>query len=168
MNQNNKLCNQILAALVLLTLLGGGIAQAETPLEGAWLVTSWTDADGNTNDSPQPALYIFTTTHYSIMVARGDEPRARFEGEDMTDAEKLTAYDTLTANSGRYKVDGDKFMTRAGVAKNPNYMANRWDNEQTYEFERDGDNLTIKNTFGTATLRRVEGTPNPWESGTSQ
>ena len=76
MNHNNKLCNQILAVLVLLTLLGVGIAQAETPLEGAWLGTSFTDADGNTNDSPQPALYIFTTTHYSIMIARGDEPRS--------------------------------------------------------------------------------------------
>jgi len=66
-----------------------GAAAAATPLEGAWVVESWTDADGNTNDDPQPALYIFTPTHYSIMIAQGDEPRAGYEGDDMSDAEKL-------------------------------------------------------------------------------
>ena len=154
-----------LPVLVLLTIVGGGIAQAETPLQGAWLVTSFTDGDGNTNDSPQPGLYIFTTTHYSIMIARGSEPRAQFEGDEMTDAEKVVAYDSFVANAGRYEVEGNKFMTRAGVAKNPNYMASRWDNERTFEFERDGDTLTIKSTGpgrGTTTLRRVEGGPKPW------
>jgi len=143
-----------------------GAAAAATPLEGAWLVESWTDADGNTNDHPQPALYIFTPTHYSIMIAQGDEPRAGYEGDDMSDAEKLGAYDTLIANAGRYEIDGNVLKTRAYVAKDPNYMGGWPENEATYEFELDGGILTIKSlTFAigfSSTLRQVEGTPNPW------
>lgn len=143
-----------------------GAAAAATPLEGAWLVESWTDADGNTNDDPQPALYIFTPTHYSIMIAQGDEPRAGYEGDDMSDAEKLGAYDTLIANAGRYEIDGNVLKTRAYVAKDPNYMGGWPENEATYEFELVGGNLTIKSlTFAigfSSTLRQVEGTPNPW------
>ena len=143
-----------------------GAASAATSLEGAWVVTSWTDADGNTNDDPQPALYIFTSTHYSIMIAQGDEPRAGYEGDDMSDAEKLGAYDTLIANAGRYEIDGNVLKTRAYVAKDTNYMGGWPENEATYEFELDGDSLTVKSlTFAigfTSTLRQVEGTPNPW------
>jgi len=139
---------------------------AATSLEGAWVVTSWTDADGNTNDDPQPALYIFTATHYSIMIAQGDEPRSRWEGDDMTDGEKVGAYDTFVANSGRYEVEGNQLTTHAFVAKNPNYMGDWPENDATYEFERDGDKLMIKSlTFAigsTSTFRQVEGSPNPW------
>ena len=143
-----------------------GVAAAETPLEGAWIVTSWTDADGNTNDDPQPALYVFTSTHYSIMIAQGEEPRTGYEGDDITDGEKVGAYDTFIANSGRYEVDGNVLKTRAYVAKDPNYMGGWPENEATYEFELDGDSLMIKSlTFAigfTSTLRQVEGSPNPW------
>ena len=142
------------------------VAAAHTPLEGAWVVTSQTDADGNTNDDPQPALYVFTSTHYSIMIAQGDEPRSRWEGDDMTDGEKVGAYDTFVANSGRYEIDGNQLTTHAFVAKNPNYMGDWPENEATYEFERDGDKLMIKSlTFAigsTSTFRQVEGSPNPW------
>ncbi len=139
---------------------------AHSPLEGAWIVTSWTDADGNTNDDPQPALYVFTPTHYSIMIAQGEEPRAGYEGDDMADNEKVGAYDSFIANSGRYEVDGNVLKTRAYVAKDPNYMGDWPENEATYEFAQDGEALTIKSlTFAigfTITLRQVEGTPNPW------
>ena len=139
---------------------------AHSPLEGAWIVTSWTDADGNTNDDPQPALYVFTPTHYSIMIAQGEAPRAGYEGDDMADSQKIGAYDSFIANSGRYEVDGNILKTRAYVAKDPNYMGDWPENEATYEFDWDGEALTIKSlTFAigfTITLRQVEGTPNPW------
>ncbi len=141
-------------------------AAAQSPLEGAWIVTSWTDADGNTNDDPQPALYVFTPTHYSIMIAQGEVPRAGYEGDDMADSDKVGAYDSFIANSGRYEVDGNVLKTRAYVAEDPNYMGDWPENEATYEFAQDGDTLTIKSlTFAigfTTTLRQVEGTPNPW------
>jgi ketosteroid isomerase-like protein len=141
-------------------------ASASSPLEGAWIVTSWSDADGNVLDEPQPAIYVFTPTHYSIMIAQGTEPRATYEGDDMTDAQILEAYGTIVANAGRYEVDGNTLKTRAYVAKDPNYMGGWPENEVTYEFERDGDTLTIKNLVfdsgATGTFRQVEGTPNPW------
>jgi len=65
------------------------------PLEGAWIVTGWTDAEGNVQEEPQPALYVFTATHYSVMIATGSDQRATYQGDDMTDAEKLGAYDTI-------------------------------------------------------------------------
>jgi hypothetical protein len=136
------------------------------PLEGAWIVTSWTDAEGNVQEEPQPALYVFTPTHYSVMLATGSEQRATYQGDDLTDAEKLGAYDTFVANSGRYEIEGNILKTRAYVAKDPNYMGGWPENEVNYEFERDGDTLTIKNLdFGdgtTGTFRQVEGTPTPW------
>ena len=99
------------------------------------------------------------------MIARSDEARTRFANQDEpTDSEKVGAYDTFIANSGRYEMDGNTFKTRAYVAKNPNYMGDRWDNEVIYEIERDGENLIIKNDRGSVgTFRQVEGTPNPWE-----
>jgi len=165
MSYKNKFYNPILVAVTLATIFGTGLAVAETPLEGAWVVTSVTDADGNTNDNPQPALYVFTATHYSTMIALGEESRTRYEGDNLTDGEKVGAYDTFIANSCRYEVDGNKLKTRAFVAKDPNYMGDWPENESIYEFERDGEKLTIKNiTFGgfTSTLRQVEGSPNPW------
>jgi ketosteroid isomerase-like protein len=136
------------------------------PLEGAWIVTGWTDAEGNVQEEPQPALYVFTTTHYSVMIARGSDQRATYEGDDLTDAEKLGAYDTIIANSGRYEIEGNILKTRAYVAKDPNYMGGWPENEVNYEFERDGDTLTIENLGfdegTTGTFMQVEGTPTPW------
>jgi hypothetical protein len=100
------------------------------------------------------------------MIATGDDQRATYEGDDIGDAEKLAAYDTFVANSGRYEIEGNILKTRAYVAKDPNYMGGWPENEVNYEFERDGDTLTIRNLVfvagGTGTFRQVEGTPNPW------
>ena len=129
-------------------------------------MTGWVDADGNVNDEPLPALYVFTPTHYSVMIGSGDVPRATYEGENITDAEKIGAYDSIIANSGRYEIDGNTLKTRAYVAKDPNYMGGWPENEVNYEFSVDGDTLTIRNlVFNpgmTGTFRQVEGTPNPW------
>lgn len=141
-------------------------AASSGPLEGAWVATSVTDADGNTNEEPQASLYVFTGTHYSIMFASGDGPRPVTAGDEMTDAEKIVAYDNFVANSGRYEIDGNLLKTRARVARSPDYMAQWPDNEVTYEFELDGDSLRLTNRGfapGTVTmLRRVEGLPPPW------
>ena len=159
--QNNSWQNHS-SRIHALALFSDRAVLAETPLEGAWLATSYTDADGNTNDKPQPALYIFTATHYSIMIATGDEPRVRSEGEDITDAERVVAYQSFIANTGRYEVDGNTLKTRAFVAKSPNYMGDWPENERTVEFEVDGDQLTIKAETTSRTFRQVEGSDALW------
>jgi len=148
----------------LLTFLWAETVLAESPVEGAWRVTK-SEVDGNVNESPQPALFIFTSTHYSIMIATGDEPRAQSAGEQSTDSEKVVAHDSFVANSGRYEIDGNTIKIRAWVAKSPNYMGGWPDNEQSLEFERDGDTLTISGvgpTNSNFTLQRAEGAPVPW------
>jgi len=137
-------------------------AQDHSPVMGAWVVEGWSE-NGQAVPNPLPGLYIFTSTHYSVMFASGDGPRARYEGDEMTDAEMLAAYRTITANSGRYEVAGDQITTRAYVAKDPNYMGSWPDNAVTFTFRMEGNrmHLTFQNGW-TVTLRKVEGEAPPW------
>lgn len=138
------------------------VAQDNSPVQGAWIVTGTESPDGTVNTSVQPALYLFTSTHYSTMIAMGDEPRAQFVGEEATDAEKLEAYGSFIANSGRYEISGSEITTRAYVAKNPNYMGDWPDNASTYAFAVDGDQMQMTFESGfKITLRRVEGMTMP-------
>jgi hypothetical protein len=144
------------------------LGQEGTPLEGAWVITSWTSPGGDTNVEPQPGLLVFTKTHYSIMFVPGSELRTRWTGEEMTDAEMVAAYTTVIANSGRYDVNANELTTRAFVAKNPNYMGDWPDNEVTYTFEIDGEGR-LHLTWGggptsawKAVLRQVDSEPPPW------
>jgi hypothetical protein len=145
-----------------------GMASAETPLEGAWLLTETQDAEGNVDSSPLRGLLVFTSTHYSIMYATGEKPRALMDEEDPSDEQTIKAYESIIANSGRYDVEGDRFMTRAYVAKYPNYMDDWPENVTTFSYSLNGDVLTIKADGGpdagtTQIYRRVEGSPRPWE-----
>jgi hypothetical protein len=159
----------ILAA-VLMAYATPAVAQESTPVEGAWVFTSWVGPDGTTTDQPQPGLFVFSKTHYSMMFTLGAEPRAQYEGEDMTDEEMVTAYGTFVANSGRYEVSGNELTTRAYVAKDPNYMGSWPENAETYTFEIDAEgmlHLTWGPDFGTiggakAILRQVDSEPAPW------
>ena len=144
-------------------------AHAESPLEGSWIVSSWTDLDGEAITDPQPGLFIFTSTNYSIMYVNTAEARAQYDADnEQTDADKVTAYDSLTANSGGYELDGNTFTTFAYVAKDTNYMGGFPENGTEYEFERDGENLIITTkTFPQefkVVLENVEGKDGPWES----
>jgi hypothetical protein len=137
-------------------------AQGSPELAGGWIVTSWTSPDGEMNTQPQRGLFVFTESgHYSIMHVNGSEPRAQFS-ESSTEADRLAAYDAITANSGRYRVAGNVITYEAYVAKHPNYMAGFMTEEgnavtMTYAIE-DGI-LTLEWTSGNgagrkATLRR--------------
>jgi hypothetical protein len=155
----------LLAPLLLLLLLFSPIqAQDINDLNGAWIVTSWTSAEGEVNDEPQRGLYIFLITRedggsYSIMFVNQAEPRAEYEGENITDSEKLAAYDSFVANSGRLNVDGSSLTYEAYMAKDPNYMSRFGDdgggNGITAQWDVTDDILTL--TFengGSGTFRR--------------
>jgi len=144
----------------------GSLALAQVPpeLRGAWIVSSWTPPDGESVSDPQRGLFIFTHGgNYSIMFVNGGEERAQYEGEEgPTDAEKVAAYDSFTANSGRYRVSGSTITYEAYMAKNPNYMADfgmEAANGVELEFSIAEGTLTLTwpNGFG-ATLRRPRGT----------
>ncbi len=96
-------------------------SQAQASPAGAWTATGWI-VGGKKIDHPQRGLLVFTRQHYSIMFVSDDKERAHYAGDNMTDAEKLAAYNSITANSGRYTVSGDKVTIKAYMAKDPNYM----------------------------------------------
>ena len=115
-------------------------------------------------------MFVFTGTHYAIMFASTGDPRPQYDADaGQTDEETLAAYESLTANAGGLEIDGNTFTTYAYIAKDNNYMAGFPENGTEYEFERDGDKLTITSkSFAqdfTAVLTRVEGAENPpWKS----
>ena len=165
---------RIVSILAVLTVVSAAwrAAQAQdVDLQGAWLVTNITDASGDEIEA-QPGLYLFTSTHYSIMFVPGSDERAQFAESEPTDDESLSAYDAFIANSGRYQVVGDQLTLRAYVAKHPNYMGGFPDNQVTATVHiAGGDTLHLTYTGGEFsftgtmfTLQRVEGSPVPWES----
>jgi hypothetical protein len=120
------------------------------------------NAAGEVNSEPQPGLFVFTETHYSMMFVASAEERLRFAGDSATDAELLAAYRSIVANSGRYELNGDQISYRAYVAKNPNYMGDWPENENTVTVGIAGDTLTWTWQNGSEmTLRKVEGLPAP-------
>ena len=127
------------ATLALFGFISAGSAAAqESSIVGSWVTDSWEGQDDS-----QPGLLIFTETNYSIMFVIPGMTRERWEGETITDAEIVTAYNTLVANSGRYTRDGNEITTEAYVTLNPNYMADWGENQQTYTFRVEGDILHL-------------------------
>ena len=154
------------AAFALLGVLAsaGSIAAQQSSLVGGWILTSWETADGEVNSEPQRGLFMFTASgQYSIMYVLGDQPRAEWSGETQTDAEKVEAYDSFTANSGRYSVEGSEITYEAALAKNPNYMATfgpDGENASTLSFTIENNVLALRFNSGnaqgaTATFRRA-------------
>ena len=163
---------RIVSVLAILTVVSAAWRAApaqDVDLQGAWLVTNITDAEGNEIEA-QPGLYLFTETHYSIMFVPGTDERTQFAGSDPTDEESLGAYNAFIANSGRYQVVGDQLTIRAYVAKHPNYMGGFPDKKVTATVHiAGGDTLHLTYTGGEFsftgtmfTLRRVEGSRVPW------
>jgi hypothetical protein len=119
-------------------------SEASSPLEGAWRLVEVTASDSA--GSPrigEPGLFVFTRTHYSMMRAIGQMPRATFAAVDPTDAEKLAAYDTFIANAGTYQVSGSTIAVTPTIAKHPNLMNGGRDQ---FAFRVAGDTLWLTST----------------------
>ena len=153
-------------AIVSASLLFGGNTLADDALQGGWALTSTKNAEGVVDDGPLPGIVVFSNTHYSIMFTIGDKPRTLIgetpQGERPADELVVGAYDSFIANSGRYAVEDGNIVTRAYVAKSPDYMAGWPDNAESYAYSVDGDTLVL--TTGdegpggrvSRTFRRVE------------
>ena len=122
-----------------------GAEPAESPLEGAWSVTSIsvTGADSAAGTTTQPSLYLFGDRHYSMMRVTGNQPRTLAASDSVTDAEKLAAYDSFVANSGTYEVADSTLTIHPVVARSPNFMSGGSDK---YHFRVSGDTLWLSNT----------------------
>lgn len=114
----------VTAALAFSGAWQGAHAQGSAELAGGWIVNSWTSPEGEVTDPAQRGLFIFTANgNYSMMYVPGTEPRPRYTGDSQTEAEVVSAYRSFIANSGRYRVDGNRLEYEAYMAKDPNYMA---------------------------------------------
>lgn len=108
-------------------------------LEGVWKVTEIviTGAGAYAVTAPQPGVFIFTKSHFSWMWVPGSQPRALFKAQVPTTGEKLAAFDSLSASSGTYELNGSTATFRPIVAKGPNNLF-------IYEqFLIEGDTLTL-------------------------
>ena len=95
---------RVVSLLAILLFASLAYAQnAKKPIEGVWKVTEIvvTGAGASNVGSPQPGLFIFTRGHYSMMSVPGNQPRALFKAEEPTNEEKIAAFDSFVANTGR-------------------------------------------------------------------
>jgi hypothetical protein len=112
----------------LILLLGTFVTAfaADSPLVGAWQLES--------EQSAQAALYLFTPTRYSMVLAATDRP-------DIADTSKATA-DQLLANAGTYETSGDLITIHPLVAKIPVVM--KPGANEVYQFRIEGKTLTLR------------------------
>lgn len=73
-----------------------------------------------------------------MIIAEGEGRKA-----PQSDAERVTAFQTMVAYSGIDRVEGDKWIVRVDTAWNPAWKGT----EQTRSFELDGDRLHVVNQW---------------------
>lgn len=123
----------VVCGLALLYTDAGGVRAADHPLEGVWQVV---DAAGR----PSSGVYIFTATHYSMIVANPERP-------DVADISKATAdelramWGPLAANAGVYETNGDLLTIRPIAAKIPVVM--KPGAFEVYAFQVAGETLSL-------------------------
>jgi hypothetical protein len=106
---------------------------ADSPLVGAWQLDA--------GQPPQVALYLFTATRYSMVLAAANRP-------DIADTNKATAdelravWGPLIANAGTYEISGDLITIHPLVAKIPVVM--KPGASEVYRFRIEGKTLTLK------------------------
>jgi len=132
----------VLLSATVLSATAVGQTGRRGPLEGVWKVAEVvvTGANPSNTSNPQPGLFIFARTHYSMMRVPGDQPRALYQAEEPTDAEKLAAFDSFVANTGTYETAGTTLTIRPMIARNPNFAAGGF---QKYQFRIEGNTLWL-------------------------
>jgi hypothetical protein len=135
-------------------------AQTDNPLTGAWMLEAVQLPDGRVLENPQPALVLFTGTHWSfVAVVPPNVKRPTYAGDQPTDAEKVRAYDSFIAGSGWYELKGDSILTRAYVHINSNAMSAWPERVMAYRVWVEGGKLYWSlGERGVGVYRNVEGT----------
>jgi hypothetical protein len=132
MKRSTSTLSWLANSLILVAALGTAFA-ADSPLVGVWQLDS--------GPSAQAGLYLFTPTHYSMVLAATDRP-------DVADTNKATAdelralWGPLLANAGTYDISGDLLTIRPTVAKIPVVM--KAGANEVYRFHIEGTALTLQ------------------------
>jgi len=118
---------------ILLATASSTAFAADSPLVGAWQL--------DPGQAGQAALYLFTPTRYSMVLAATDRP-------DIADMTKATAdelravWGPLLANAGTYEVSGDLITIHPLVAKIPIVM--KVGANEVYRFRIEGKTMTLR------------------------
>jgi hypothetical protein len=124
--------SKLAKSLILVAVLGTAFA-ADSPLVGVWQLDS--------GPSAQTGLYLFTPTHYSMVLAATDRPEVA--DTNMATADELRAiWGPLLANAGTYDISGDLLTIRPTVAKIPVVM--KAGANEVYRFHIEGKILTLQ------------------------
>jgi len=119
-----------------LTLLAGASVTAfaaDSRLVGAWQLDS--------EQSRQTALYLFTPTRYSMILAATNRPDVADMGKATAD-ELRAIWGPLLANAGTYEITGDLITIHPLVAKAPVVM--KPGANEVYQFRIEGKTLTLR------------------------
>ena len=122
-----------IAGLIVVAGASGSAEAAESRLNGAWQLVS--------EQGAQAGLYLFTPTHYSMVLAAADRP-------DVVDTSKASGdelralWGPLLANAGTYEISGDRITIHPVVAKIPVVM--KAGASEVYQFRIEGKTLTLK------------------------
>jgi hypothetical protein len=122
----------LIVSLILMAALGAALA-ADSPLVGVWQLDFGTSA--------QAGLYLFTPTHYSMVLAATDRPDVADTNEATAD-ELRAIWGPLLANAGTYDVSGDLITIYPAVAKLPVVM--KAGANEVYRFHIEGKTLTLQ------------------------
>jgi hypothetical protein len=132
--------------------------KAELPapgLEGAWHAT-WISIESGPNAGShtvdvQPAVYIFSRTHYAITAVNGFEARP-YLGRKPTDEENGRAFTPFTGSTGTYQSNAGALTLVEQVAKDPADMAGGKTHDFNLEWV-DGKVLLVATTPETGQVR---------------
>jgi hypothetical protein len=126
----------------LAVLLNVPSASAQGKLEGVWKVAEVkVSVPKPATITPlQPSLLICTKKHFSYVGLSSDKPRPDLP-QKATDAQKVAAWEPLTATSGTYEVKGATVTFKAQVSKNPIEM--QPGGFLTLDFKVEGNSLIV-------------------------
>lgn len=139
---------RVLALLVL--LIASPAFGQDSPLVGNWkLVSFQTIYDGN-EAAPQdmygtsPNGYLVLTREGRMMVLLTNDNRKAGSG----DAERAALHKSMIAYSGKYKVEGNSFVTTVDISWNEAWTGT----EQRRSYKLDGDKLSFETAPAPSTL----------------
>lgn len=111
-------------------------------VDGTWQIVDVvaTGVDSITDHSPQPSIVIFSSPFYSWSRVIGGTPRLLYRAQTPTDSERLAAFNSFAANSGRFAITDSTLTLHPIVARNPNFMAG---GSETYRYRISRDTLWL-------------------------
>lgn len=137
---------------------GAAPVSADDSLNGIWKLQSWVMEDVETKETKavfgeKPNGYLVLTREGRMMGLLTAQGRKA----PQTEAERDAAYRSMLAYSGRYRVDGDKLITKVDVAWNEAWVGT----EQARVYKVDGAKLQVSSppapnaSFGGKTMRGI-------------